>query len=67
MPEVAGEAALFVDPFSVNSIASAMVSIVKDEGLRTELIEKGNIRSKEFSWDKTADGFWNSIEKVLYE
>jgi len=65
MPEVAGDAALLVDPFSVESIADAMIKIAADEGLRKSLIEKGNERAKDFSWQKSADRLWGSIEKIL--
>lgn len=64
MPEVAGDAALLVDPFSVNDIEQAMQRIYKEENLRTELIQKGRERVKLFSWDKTADKLWESIEKL---
>jgi glycosyltransferase involved in cell wall biosynthesis len=67
MPEVAGDAALFVNPHSVNSIADAMIRIYENTELRIELIEKGKAQRQKFSWDKTAEKFWNSIEKVLNE
>lgn len=65
MPEVARDAALLVDPFSVDSIKEAMLKIAKDASLRNTLIEKGRERRKAFSWDKTADLLWKSIEKTL--
>lgn len=65
MPEVAGDAALLVDPFSVKSIADAMSLIYSDQTLRKQLIEKGFARKQKFSWDKTAERVWQSIEKVL--
>lgn len=65
IPEVAGDAALFTDPFSAQSIADAMIKIYSDSGLRNQLIEKGKIQRQKFSWDKTAEKFWNSIEKVI--
>lgn len=67
MPEVAKDAALLVDPSSVNSIAQAMKDIFEKPNLRSELIEKGKIRAKNFSWEKTAQGLWNSIEKLINE
>lgn len=66
MPEVAGDAALLVDPFSINSISDAMIEIAGNADLRMKLIEKGRVQRQKFSWDKTAELFWNSIEKVLY-
>jgi glycosyltransferase involved in cell wall biosynthesis len=65
MPEVAGDAALFADPFSVQSIADTMIKIYSNSGLRNQFIEKGKVQRQKFSWDKTAEKFWNSIEKVI--
>lgn len=65
MPEVAGDAALLVDPFSVSSISNAMIYIYKDEDMRNSLIEKGRKRKLNFSWDKTADLLWKSILKTI--
>lgn len=65
MPEIAGDAALLTDPFDPNSIAEAMKKLTLDADLRTLLIEKGRIRRKEFSWDKTAENLWKSVLKVV--
>ena len=65
MPEIAGDAALMIDPSSIDSICNAMQQIISDDKLRTELIEKGNIRKQSFSWQKTADNLWASIQKTL--
>jgi glycosyltransferase involved in cell wall biosynthesis len=65
MPEVAGEAALYVDPFSEESICSAMILIDKDESLREKLINNARIQREKFSWDKTAEALWNSMMKAI--
>jgi glycosyltransferase involved in cell wall biosynthesis len=65
MPEVAGDAALLVDPFSVDSIANAMIYLHKDEDIRNSLILKGRKRREAYSWDKTADLLWKSILKTV--
>lgn len=65
MPEVAADAALLVDPFSVDAIANAMVYIYKDQDMRNALIQKGRERKLNFSWDKTADLLWKSILKTV--
>jgi glycosyltransferase involved in cell wall biosynthesis len=65
MPEVAGEAALLVDPFNPESIAGAMKLIAEDLPLRNDLIRKGLERKNEFTWQKTADLLWDSIEKAI--
>lgn len=65
MPEVAGNAALLVDPFSVDSISSAMAKIANDENLRKELVSRSRERRQLFSWQRSADLLWSSIEKAL--
>ena len=65
MPEVAGNAALLVDPFSVESNSDAMRRIAFEKGLRESLIEKGRERRQMFTWQKSADRLWESIEKTL--
>ncbi|MGA7219664.1 MAG: glycosyltransferase family 1 protein [Candidatus Sulfotelmatobacter sp.] len=53
MPEVAGGAALLVDPTSVEQISVAMQRIVNDTPLRSDLRKKGLARAAQFSWDST--------------
>jgi len=64
LPEVAGEAALLVDPFDTAGIKNAMMKLFSDPLLRADLIQKGNIRKENFSWDKSADLLWDSILKA---
>ena len=65
MPEVAGDAALLIDPFSVESIKNALSEIYLNQRLREELITKGSERKKLFNWDISANKFWKIIEKHL--
>lgn len=65
MPEIAGDAALLIDPYSVESIAKAMITISSDDTIRHNLITKGRARRTKFTWDKTASALWGSIEKCL--
>ncbi|KKU12213.1 MAG: Glycosyl transferase group 1 [Candidatus Woesebacteria bacterium GW2011_GWA1_45_8] len=64
MAEVAGDAALLVDPLSKNEIAAGLKKLVTDKGLRESLIKKGEERVKEFSWEKTAIETIKVFEKV---
>lgn len=64
LAEVAGNAALLVDPESVGDIANAMSRIAADPALRQELIAKGYARAKEFSWQKTAERFLRIIQNI---
>ncbi|MDD3011562.1 MAG: glycosyltransferase family 1 protein, partial [Bacteroidales bacterium] len=65
MPEIAGEAALFADPADPESIALQLEEIFIHPELRAALIEKGKQQLTRFSWQKTADLLWNSIEKTI--
>ena len=65
LPEIAGDAAVFVSPESPGSIRDGMIRMVKEKGLRQQLIEKGQARRSLFSWDHTAEKLWNSIEQVM--
>ena len=60
MPEVAGDAALLVDPFNIDSIADAMIQML-DGNVRNMLIEKGRVRRDDFSWDKAAEQWYTVI------
>jgi len=53
IPEVAGDAALLVDPLQVHEIRDAMIQVAGDEALRQKLIAKGLQRIRLFSWKKT--------------
>jgi glycosyltransferase involved in cell wall biosynthesis len=65
LPEIAGDAALLVNPESTDSIAEAMTRLAEDTALRNSLIEKGREQRKKFSWDKSADLLWKSIERTV--
>jgi glycosyltransferase involved in cell wall biosynthesis len=65
MPEVAGDAALLVDPTNVQDIADKMQLIYKDENLRAKLITAAREQKKKFSWDTSADKLWQSMMKCL--
>ena len=65
MPEVAKDAGILVDPYSLESISNAMLKMTNDEEFRERLIEKGKIQREQFSWDLTAKRFWNMIEKMM--
>ena len=65
MPEVAGEAGILVDPFSVESIAKGMIRTSLDKELREDSVAKGKQRAELFTWKKSADRMWNSIQSTL--
>lgn len=65
MPEVGGDAVLYVDPENVKQIAEAMEKIASSEDLRINLIQKGFVQKENFSWHKTADLLWQSALRTV--
>jgi len=66
MPEFAGDAAILVDPNSVDSITTGVYSILSNEELKNDLRQKGLRRAEEFSWDNTARQFLQLFKSILY-
>ncbi len=64
MPEIAGEAALLIDPLEVNDIKNAMTKLYQQPALRESLISKGNTQKQKFSWEKSGELLWQSVLKA---
>lgn len=64
LPEAGGDAAVYVDPEDVESIANGLERVVSDERLRKDLIQKGLLHVKKFSWEKTAEETLKVLEEV---
>ena len=54
LPEIGGDAVLQFDPFNVKDIAEKMQRVIDNTDIRNDLIAKGDIRLKYFSWEKAA-------------
>lgn len=65
LPEVAGGAALLVDPMDADAIAEGLSRLATDSSLREDLIGKGFERARDFSWDRSAELLWESLLKTL--
>jgi len=65
MPEVAGDAALLVDPFSVQAIASSMKTIHDDKNISKQLIAKGLERASQFNWETTARSIYEILKNEV--
>jgi glycosyltransferase involved in cell wall biosynthesis len=61
MPEVAGEAAVLVNPNSVEEIAGGMKLLFEDSTLRKELIKKGRVQRQKFSWERAAEVVYENL------
>jgi glycosyltransferase involved in cell wall biosynthesis len=65
MPEVVGNAAVYFDPNSVESLIAALESLASSDSLRRELTEKGRARLPFFSWDQCATSTHLIYQKLL--
>jgi glycosyltransferase involved in cell wall biosynthesis len=65
MPEIAGNAALTVDPYNVNEITDAMIKITSDSILRQQLIQNGLKRVRDFSWKRAAEETLKVYEEIF--
>jgi len=65
MPEVAGNAALLVNPKDINSIGAAFIQLENQPELRVKLVEAGKQQRQKFTWEKAAEFLWESVEKTL--
>ena len=54
MPEVCGDAALYVDPYNIEDITSKMEILINDKNLQKELVSKGLDKVRNFTWRKSA-------------
>lgn len=61
IPEVAGDAAIYIDPFNVESIVEGMIRISNDKELRDRLIQNAHNQREKFSWDRTAQLLYNCM------
>jgi glycosyltransferase involved in cell wall biosynthesis len=61
LPEVCGDACLFVEPFDIHGIAGAIRELLGNSSLRAELIAKGKCQAKRFSWRNTTSGMLELI------
>jgi glycosyltransferase involved in cell wall biosynthesis len=64
LPEVAGDAALLVDPYDPVAIADGIERVLTDEGLRRELRRRGLERARQFSWQRSVDRVHEIYEEV---
>jgi glycosyltransferase involved in cell wall biosynthesis len=63
--EIAREAALYFELGNEQSLQNAIENVLENEDLRTTLLKRGEEREKEFSWQKTAKGYYHSIQKAM--
>ena len=65
MPEIAGDAAILVDPKKPEEITKAMIKLFNEKEVCQELIKKGNKRAQEFSWESMAEDVLKIYQTVV--
>jgi glycosyltransferase involved in cell wall biosynthesis len=65
LPEVGGDAALYVDPRDPSDIAAGATTAVESPAVRQDLIERGLARARQFTWRRTAEETLKVYEELL--
>jgi glycosyltransferase involved in cell wall biosynthesis len=65
LPEVVGDAAVLVDPYSHEDIAEGLARALGDPALRAELVARGRLRVQAFSWERSVKAIHDSYMKLL--
>jgi glycosyltransferase involved in cell wall biosynthesis len=65
LPEVAGDAAILINPYSISEITEAMLAIITDIQLRDRLSASGIHRASQFSWEKTGKATREMLSSYL--
>ena len=65
LPEVAGDAAILVDPENDEELLFAMKTLASQEGLRRELVERGIARASEYTWQRAVESTWKVYKELL--
>ena len=65
LPEVGGDAAVYVAPKDVSSMVDGLSRLMMEEDLREELVDKGWHRLNKFTWDACVDRFVDFIERIF--
>lgn len=66
MPEVAGDAALLVNPEKIEEISAALTEVLKED-VRIRLLEKARLQKGRYSWDRSAEIIWTALSGLLNE
>jgi glycosyltransferase involved in cell wall biosynthesis len=65
LPEVCGDAALFVNPEDVEDISAALLELATNPNLRSEMVCRGRARARRFTWAAAVQATWNVYRELL--
>ncbi len=63
--EVAGDAALLVDPYAVEDLECALDRLMKDSDLRAKLSDLGRSRAKRYTWDHAVQATYSIYQELV--
>jgi len=64
LPEIAGDAALLVDPYDTEQIREGLSALIQNQALRSDLIARGYRRSRLFKWSEAVEKTWAVYEET---
>ncbi len=64
LPEVGGDAAVYVNPHDPRDIAEKVMNVAEDDQLRRTMIERGHEQARQFTWRRTAGEYLNVYNEV---
>jgi glycosyltransferase involved in cell wall biosynthesis len=64
IPEVVGDAGLLVAPNEPEAIATAVIRLLEDDRLRSDLRERGSKRARDFSWERATERTWQVLQQA---
>lgn len=65
LPEIAGDAALLVDPYDIEMLASAITEALEDQAVREKLVSRGTERARQFTWSRAAQQLLQHYKALL--
>lgn len=67
LPEVAGDAAILIDPYNVDELTAALRRVLEDDALRADLVARGYRRAAWFTWERAARQLRDVYQRMLAE
>jgi len=64
VPEVVGEAGLLVDPYDVEALAKAMITVLDDDDLKREMSKKSIAQARRFSWENACSAYLSLFDDI---
>jgi len=67
LPEVVGEAGILIDPYSVEELAQAMITVLEDDGLKRGMSRESVAQAQKFSWEKAGEAYLSLFTELQHK